>query len=338
MKRPDGLGFGLIAGSFFVALTLVAPLSAQAQHADLAPAQTILVPGIEGGFNHMSVDAEHRRLFAAASTNKTLEVIDLKASKPLNSLAGDKPAAALYAPEFHQLYVTRGQTVVIYDGNSLSAVATIDLHSNLDEMHYDPRAKELYVGCMSDGTTGIAVIRVPEGKLLDVVALPSKPQGFAVELQGNRIFANTPVQQQVAVIDRRERKLLQPFPLRDLQGNTPIALDEARHRLFLGIRHPAKLAVLNTETGRQIAVIDINSDMDDMSYDAEKNRIYISCGEGFVDVVQPLSPNEYKLSERIPTVAGARTSIFSNEMHALFVGVPRRADQPASILAFETTK
>ena len=45
----------------------------------------------------MSVDAEGQRLFAAASTNTTLEIIDLKEGKPWRSLPGEKPAAARYA-------------------------------------------------------------------------------------------------------------------------------------------------------------------------------------------------------------------------------------------------
>src|SRR5215470_3926499 len=38
----------------------------------LALRQTIVLPVVRGGFNHMSVDAEHLRLFLPAPTNKTL--------------------------------------------------------------------------------------------------------------------------------------------------------------------------------------------------------------------------------------------------------------------------
>jgi hypothetical protein len=325
-----------IAAGLLAVIFLAMWFTAQAPSQALAPARTISVPDMQGGFNHMAVDAENRRLFAAASTNKTLEVIDLAAYRPLKSLTGEKPAAVLYAPEFHQLYVTRGQSVVIYDGSALTPIVTIDLHSDLDELRYDPRANELYVGCMSDGSTGIAVISIPEGKLVKIIPLPSKPQGFAVELKGNRIFANTPVQQQVAVIDRRKRTVLQPIILHELQGNTPMALDEGHHRLFLGVRRPAKLVVLDTESGGQIAAMDINSDMDDLFYDAQRNRIYISCGEGFVDVIQQATPDEYKLVARVTTIPGARTSTFSDALGALFVGVPRRNNEPAQILVMHT--
>jgi hypothetical protein len=140
---------------------------------------TISFPNVQRGFNHMAVDAKRQLLFAAASTNTTLEIVDLKDGKPWSTMPGEKPAAARYAPEFDQLYVTRGQSVYIYDGKTYDVVTPIDLASNLDELQYDARTRRLCVGCMSAEKTGIAVISIPDGKLLGTIALPDKPQGFA---------------------------------------------------------------------------------------------------------------------------------------------------------------
>jgi hypothetical protein len=52
------------------------------------------------------------------------------------------------------------------------------------------------------------------------------------------------------------------------------------------MRHPAQLVVLDTATGKAVAKIDTNSDADDLFYDPAHRRIYVSCGEGFVDVIQ----------------------------------------------------
>jgi DNA-binding beta-propeller fold protein YncE len=304
----------------------------------LAPSLTVSLPLVQGGFNHMSVDAARQRLFVAAPTNKTLEVVDIKSGKLLQSLDGERPAAALYAPEFNQLYVSRGQGVSIYDGETLNLIASVDLQTNPDEMHYDPRAKELYVGCMGADKTGIAIIAIPEGKLLAKISLPGKPQGFVVEQNGSRIFANLPDQKMVAVIDRKKHLVLQPWPLQDVQGNTPIALDEAHHRLFVGARRPATLLVLDTSTGKQVAAIGIDGDTDDIFYDPANRRIYVSCGEGFVDVIQQVDANHYRSLGRIVTISGARTSTLSAQLNKFFLGVPRRADQPAEIRVFDAAK
>jgi len=318
-------------------ICFLSPMPAQETNT-LTLTQTILLPKVQGGFNHMSVDAEHQRLFAAAPTNKTLEIIDLSSGKPWRSLEGEKPAAARYAPEFNQLYVPRGQSLYIYDGKTFDLVTKVDLESNLDELQYNASAKQLYVGCMTADKTGIAVIAIPEGKLLGKIPLPAKPQGIVVEQKGKRIFANMPSLKQIAVMDREKRTLLDAWPLTDMQGNTPVALDEARNRLFVGARQPAQLAVFNAATGKLVARVDINSDTDDLFYDPTHKRVYVSCGEGFIDVIAQRDANRYQLLERIPTIAGARTSTFAAGLSGFYLGVPRRGDDPAEIRVFKTGK
>lgn len=300
--------------------------------------QTIAVPGVQGGFNHMSVDAGRQRLFAAASTNTTLEIVDLKSGKPWGSLAGEKPAASRYAPEFDQLYVTRGQSVVIYDGETYGVKATVELGSNLDELQYDARTRRLYVGCMSPDKTGIAVISIPDGKLLGKIALPDKPQGFAVEHTGTRVYANMPDLRQVAVMDGEKLTLLTTWQLGPGLANMPMGLDDANHRLFVGTRHPAQVLVMDTTTGSNVATVDSSADADDLFYDAELKRVYVSCGEGFVVVIAQVDVNRYRLLERIPTVAGARTSTFSGQLRRLYVAVPRREEQPLELRVFSVRK
>jgi hypothetical protein len=324
---------------FFLTLVLcyLAPAHSQ-ESRSLVLSQTIFLPRVQGGFNHMSVDVEHMRLFVAAPTNNTLEIVDLNTGKPWRSFEGGKPAAARYAPEFDQLYVPRGQSLYIYDGRTLDPIVSIDLESNLDELQYDARAKRLYVGCMAPDKTGIAVIAIPEGKLLGKIPLPAKLQGIAVEQKGSRIFVNIPGVNQIAVMDGEKRKLLNTWLLEDVEGNSPLGLDEAHHRLFVGTRHPAQLLVLDTTTGKPLAKIDINSDADDLFYDSANKRIYVSCGEGFIDVIEQRDPDHYELIARIPTIPGARTSTFSGRLKAFYLGVPQRGDQPAELQIFKVEK
>ena len=286
----------------------------------------------------MSVDAEHMRLFATATANKTLEIIDLKDGKPWRSLEEERPAAARYAPEFNQLYLSSGQSVLIYDNDTFNLVASIHLDSGVDELQYDARAKQLYVGCMTPGKTGIAVISIPDGKLLGKIALPDKPQGIAVEQRGSHIYASMPTLKQIAVIDRDQRMLVSSWQLTDVEGNAPLGLDEARHRLFVGIRRPAQLLVLDTATGKAVAKVDIDGDTDDLFYDPAHGRIYVSCGEGFVEVIEQLDADHYRLLTRISTVEGARTSAFSRELSGFYLGVPRRGEQPAELRVFKVGK
>lgn len=325
----------LVSTSVFLLMMLCYLSPAQGQEPTaLRLTQTIALPKVQGGFNHMSVDAGDQRLFAPAPTNKTLEIVDLRSGKPWRSLKGERPTAALYAPEFGQLYLTSGQSVYIYNRKTLDAVARVDLHTRLDQLRYDARPRELYVGCMTEGKTGVAVIAIPEGKLLGKVPLPTSPQGIAVEKNGRRIFANLPALSSIAVIDRRERKVLEMWSLHRAQDNFPMALVEKDHRLFVTCRTPAEMLVLDTQSGRIIARVPCVRDADDMWYDEARKRIYVSGGEGFVSVIKQQGTDRYRILNRIATTRDAATSIFSGELNSLFVGVPRTGNEPAEILVY----
>jgi len=317
-----------------IALCFLLPARGQEKQT-LSLSKTIPLPDIQGGFNHMSADAAQHRLFATATTRKTLEIIDLKSGKSWRSLAGDGPAAALFAPEFNQLYVTRRQNLCIYDGNTFDLLTNIDLQSGLDELGCNPAAKQLYVGCMTSNKTAIAIIGIPDGKPKGEIKLPGKPQGFAVEQNGTRIFVNLPGLKQIAVLDREKQKLIDAWPLKDTAANYPMALDEANHRLFVGCRQPARLVVFDTTTGKPVASIAISGDMDDLSYDAAHKRIYIACGEGFLDVIEQHDAGHYQLRERIPTLTGARNGCFSAGLNEFYLAIPQRNGQDAAIRVYQ---
>jgi hypothetical protein len=113
-----------------------------------------------------------------------------------------------------------------------------------------------------------------------------------------------------------------------------MALDEANHRLFVGCRVPSKLVVLNTESGKVVAKIDISGDPDEVFYDSKRHRIYAICGAGKIDVIEQTDPNTYRASTNVDTADGARTGSFVSERDTLFVAVPHRGSQQAEIRAY----
>ena len=74
-------------------------------------------------------------------------------------------------------------------------------------------------------------------------------------------------------------------------------------------------------------------DSDDVLVDPKRRRVYVSCGEGVVDVLEPDEAG-YRRLARVPTVAGARTSLFVPELDRLFVAVRAGSNEPASIWVF----
>ena len=131
---------------------------------------------------------------------------------------------------------------------------------------------------------------------------------------------------------------LGPSVTRALAGakaNYPMALDEANHRLFIGCRRPAKVLIFDTTTGKEVGSFEIAGDTDDLFYDAARKRLYISGGEGFIDVFQNSEANSFARVARIATAAGARTSLFVPDLNRLFLAVPHRGSQRAEIRVYD---
>jgi hypothetical protein len=65
----------------------------------------------------------------------------------------------------------------------------------------------------------------------------------------------------------------------------------------------------------------------DLFYDAKRQKLYATCGEGIVAVVRQDEGDRYELAENVPTAKLARTGFFDGERGLLYVVVPRLTDQ-----------
>jgi DNA-binding beta-propeller fold protein YncE len=193
----------------------------------------------------------------------------------------------------------------------------------------------LYVGMMDADKAGIAVIDIPGRKSLARLKLPAKPQGFVVEEEGARIYANTPGANQVTVLDRRTRAIVAEWRLTEAQSNYPIALDEKNHRLFVACRRPARLLVLDTASGKTVASIETGGDADDMSFDPASKRIYLACGDGVITTIQQVDADQYRKLPDTPTAEGARNSLFAAKLRTLYLAVPRQGNTATQLRGYQ---
>jgi len=161
--------------------------------------------------------------------------------------------------------------------------------------------------------------------------LANFPKQFEVE--GNLIYVNVPEANHVAVVDRKKKTVVATWPVTAAKGNIPMAFDRARHRLFIGCE-PGKLAVLDSTNGKQVAALDIAPEPDGVYYDARRKQIYISCGNGSIDVVRQTDADRYEFAGRVPTAKGAATCLFVPELDQLFLAVPQREGQAAELRVY----
>jgi hypothetical protein len=188
-------------------------------------------------------------------------------------------------------------------------------------MRYDPSNKLIYVGY---GQGSLGIINATNYNIVGNIKLTGHPESFQIEEQNGvvvlhprRIFINVPESNSIEVVDSQKQTLSTTWPIiiSNAQNNFPMALDQTKHRLFIGTRDPPKLMVFDTNSGKAISVLDIAKDPDDIFYDIAKKRIYVSCGEGFINIFQQQDANHHNPVASIPTALGARTSLFVPELN-----------------------
>lgn len=150
------------------------------------------------------------------------------------------------------------------------------------------------------------------------------------------MYVNVPDEKQIVVIDLSQNKIVAQWKNTIANANFPMALDETNHRLFIGCRHPSKLLVLDTETGKTISLLDIDGDTDDVFYNTSAKEVYVSCGSGYVDIFNQVDANHYTSNGKIKTNFGARTSLFIPQLHQLIVAAPARMNSKAQLMIYKT--
>jgi DNA-binding beta-propeller fold protein YncE len=309
-----------------------APPTSQGNAVALRLIQTIPMPGVEGRIDHLALDLDARRLFICALGNGTVEVVDLEKGQRVQSLAGfEEPQGIVFMPKTGTVVVASGGGQLAFlEGSPLKVTRTLALGEDADNVRYDGEDERIYVGY---GGGALAEVDALKRERVGDVPLEGHPESFQRESSG-RIFVNEARRARVAVLDVAKRSVISRWELGGPRANYPMALDEAKDRLFVGTRQPARLVVLDTNTGKVVATLETETDVDDIFHDAARRRVYVIGGGGSVVVYDQAGPDQYAERARVRTADGARTGLFSPESGRLYVAVPRRGSPVAEIRVF----
>jgi DNA-binding beta-propeller fold protein YncE len=304
--------------------------------------QSIPLPDIDGRIDHFSIDVRGRRAFLAALAKNTVEAVDLKAGRVIRTLPGfAKPQGVCFVPELSKLFVATGMdgALTTLDGTTLQVLRTAHVSLGADAIGYDPRSKYLYVGSgggdANKETGDLTVFNAVTGAQVATIITDAHAGGSIIDPRGRHLYVLVPEKAEVVVLDRETRAQAAKWTIPGIQKNVALDLDAKNHRLFLGVRIPASVVVLDSNTGAVIASIPTVETLDGLFYDAATRRIYTTGGEGFVDVTQQIDADHYRRIARIPTGPNARTSAFVPGWRRLYVAVPRDKDRGAELRAFE---
>ena len=318
----------------FLAASLIwsATVTAQTADAPLVLETKIPLGQVSGRIDHLAIDAKRQRLFVAELDNNSLGVVDLAAGKVLHTVAGlREPQGVAYVPFTDSIYVANAGdgSVHVLRGDDLAPIGRIELGEDADNVRVDTQRNRVLVGY---GNGALAVIDPATRTKAADIRLKGHPESFQIDETGTKVFVNVPDARDIEIADLASQAN-RSLPTQGAGSNFPMAIDGEAHRVLVAFRSPPTLMALSSQDGRVVAKIETCGDADDVFVDAKRHRVYVSCGEGVVDVLEQREA-EYRRLARVPTVSGARTSLFVPELDRLFVAVRSRSGEPAAIWVF----
>jgi DNA-binding beta-propeller fold protein YncE len=279
--------------------------------------QTFHVRG-EGGWDYLTVDPEHKLLYVPRSTHTM--VLEAATGKTVADIPGQKRNHGVaIVPKAGRGFITDGAdgSVTVFDLKTYKELGKVKTAEDADGVIYDQASDKVLVVC---GDAGVMVPISPgldpaTGKADTAVELGGKPEFLSADGEG-KAYINLVDKDQVAVVDTKAMKVLNKWPT--APGGSPVgmAIDVAKHRLFVGCRKPQKLIVMSADDGKVLADLPIGAGVDATKFSGDA---FASCGDGTLTVARETAPGKFEVVQTVQTPRGARTMGIDPMTHTLYL-------------------
>jgi DNA-binding beta-propeller fold protein YncE len=278
------------------------------------------LPG-EGSWDYLTMDAASRRLYVSHSTQ--IHVLDADSGAELGSIPAQGAHGIALAAEFGRGFVTNGSAnnVTMFDLKTLKPIGVVATGKKPDAIAYDDATKRVFAN-NGDGDSS-TVIDAADGKVLGTVELGGGPESSAADGKG-MLFTNLEDKSEMVKIDARAMKVVARWKLAPCEQPSALAIDRASHRLFAGCRNHV-MAVVDADSGKVVTTAPIGDHVDAAAFDVATKQVFLSNGDGTVNVFREESPDHVRAVEVIQTQAGAKTMALDAKTHRLFLSAAEYA-------------
>lgn len=283
--------------------------------------EPIEIPNSKGSFDYLQVDNDKRRLLLDHTGNGTLDIIDLNTEKVLKQIKTGAAQGVAIDTKKNRYYVavSKEKKMVIIDSEKLEVLGEIPLPGPGDAIGMGPKGvNRVFIG--HDDATDLWVIDPDAKQIVSSIKIPEGPEYIVAEDDTSRVYLPCKSDDSLQAVSASDNNSTVggSWPTAPAKKPHGLALDiRGAHRLFVaGIN--GKLAVLNANDGKLLGSADIVTGVDQIAFDATKDRLYCPSSNGKMTVLDT-SGNSVTPIADIATTKGAKTTTLDPKTHAVWV-------------------
>ncbi len=298
-----------------VIILLAAALCTAAEAPGYKVTKAYPIPG-DGIFDYILFDASSNRLYV--SHDPVVQVLDAQTGKLLGTVENTPGIHGIaVVPALHRGFTSNegDNTVSVFDTKTFNTMKKIPVEIGADAIVYDPLSKRVLV-CHEDGHA-ITAIDPEKNEVVGVLKLRTKPEALIV--RGAEGYAALSDLNMILNFDPLHLTEKQRWPIPGCVNPTPLNMDVANSRLFIGCRNSKVLAVMDTTNGKVITTLPIGEKVDGLVFDPDTKTIFASNADGTITVIREKSANEYESVGTIKTQQSAKTITFDPKTKRLFL-------------------
>src|SRR6202165_258010 len=257
--------------------------------------------GGDGSWDYIVPDPPHHRLFIARQDR--VMAVDEDSGKLLGEVTGIQGAhGTAVAEATGHGFATSGndQSVVMFDLKTFKALGRIPADEDADAILYDSASNRVFT--LNGDAHSSTVIDPRAGTMITNVPLGGKPE-YGASAGDGKVYANLTDTSEVVEIDAKTATVARRWSTAPCKQPVSMALDTAHHRLFSGCRSGV-MAVSDYQAGKVVATVPIGTGVDGAGFDAASGNAFASNADGTLTVIHQDAPDQYHVTERVPTPQG----------------------------------
>jgi len=270
--------------------------------------------GGTGGWDYLLADPTAHLLYVTHGPR--VEVLDTNTGKPVAAITGMKGTHGIALDAIGKYgYISDGGSnqVLVFDRSSFATVTTIPAGTNPDGIVFEPETNTVWA--FNGRSKNVTVIDAASNTVVATVVVPGKPE-FPVADGKGHVYDNIESENEIVRFDAKAREITGSWKLTDCESPSGLAMDKKHRRLF-AVCDGKKMAVVDADSGKQIASPAIGDGPDAAGFSDKFRLAFSSNGEGTLTVVD--TEHDFKVIEELATVKGARTMAYDSGSDRIYL-------------------